>query len=187
LRLLDVFLLHCLHSDSPPDSPQEIADMAENQQRTAARGREPGLTLRRAGHEVVLTEWAGELLQAFAPMAQALDAAHSSGDYSAALNAAKAALQQPSLLPSARVLEAMAAAHDNSYVRFVRVQSQQTQQALLGLPWSPEQQARFEAMAQASLQAQNEIEAADTMPFESFRQNYVSPARLGLSSGSGVA
>ncbi len=181
LRLLDVFLLHCLHSDSPPDSPQEIADMAENQQRTAARGREPGLTLRRAGHEVLLTEWAGELLQAFAPMAQALDVAHGSTDYSAALNAAKATLQQPSLLPSARVLEAMAAEHDNSYVRFVRVQSQQTQQALLGLPWSPEQQARFEAMAQASLQAQKEIEAADTMPFEAFRQNYVSPARLGVA------
>ncbi len=187
LRLLDVFLLHCLHSDSPPDSPQEIADMAENQQRTAARGREPGLTLRRAGQEVLLTEWADELLHAFAPMAQALDAAHGSGDYSAALNAAKTTLQQPSLLPSARVLEAMAASHDNSYVRFVRVQSLQTQQTLLGLPWSLEEQARFEAMAQASLQAQKEIEAADTMPFEAFRQNYVSPARLGLSSGSGVA
>ncbi len=180
LRLLDVFLLHCLHSDSPPDSPQEISDMADNQQRTAARGREPGLTLRRAGREVLLTEWASELLQAFAPMAQALDDAHGSRDYSAALNAAGAALQQPSQLPSARVLETMAAAHDNSYVRFVRVQSLQTQQALLDLPWSPEQQARFEAMAQASLADQRAIEAADTMPFEAFRQNYVSPARLRL-------
>ncbi len=180
LRLLDVFLLHCLHSDSPPDSPQEISDMADNQQRTAARGREPGLTLRRAGREVLLTEWASELLQAFAPMAQALDDAHGSRDYSAALNAAGAALQQPSQLPSARVLETMAAAHDNSYVRFVRVQSLQTQQALLDLPWSPEQQARFEAMAQASLADQRAIEAADTMPFEAFRQNYVSPARLQL-------
>ncbi len=180
LRLLDVFLLHCLHSDSPPDSPQEISDMADNQQRTAARGREPGLTLRRAGREVLLTEWASELLQAFAPMAQALDDAHGSRDYSAALNAAGAALQQPSQLPSARVLETMAAAHDNSYVRFVRVQSLQTQQALLDMPWSPEQQARFEAMAQASLADQRAIEAADTMPFEAFRQNYVSPARLQL-------
>ncbi len=180
LRLLDVFLLHCLHSDSPPDSPQEISDMADNQQRTAARGREPGLTLRRAGREVLLTEWASELLQAFAPMAQALDDAHGSRDYSAALNAAGAALQQPSQLPSARVLETMAAAHDNSYVRFVRVQSLQTQQALLDMPWSPEQQARFEAMAQASLADQRAIEAADTMPFEAFRQNYVSPARLRL-------
>jgi glutamate--cysteine ligase len=180
LRLLDVFLLHCLHSDSPPDSPQEIADMAENQQRTAARGREPGLTLRRAGREVLLTEWAGELLQAFVPMAQALDDAHGSNDYNAALSSAQAALQQPNLLPSARVLETMAAAHDNSFVRFVRVQSLQMQQALLGLPWSPAQQERFEIMAQASLVDQHDIEAADTLSFEAFRQNYVSPARLEL-------
>jgi glutamate--cysteine ligase len=144
------------------------------------------LTLRRNGAEVQLTVWADELLQAFAPMAQALDAAHSSGDYSAALDAAKTKLQHPSLLPSARVLESMAAEHDNSFVRFVRVQSAQTQQALLGLPWSTEDQARFEAMAQASLQGQQEIEAADAMPFEAFRQNYVSPARLGLSTASGV-
>ena len=181
LRLLDVFLLHCLHSDSPPDSPQEITDMAENQQRTAARGREPGLTLRRGGCEVPLTEWADELLQAFAPTAQALDDAHGSTDYSAALMSAKATHQHPSRLPSARVLEAMAAAHDNSFVRFVSAQSLQTQQALLSLPWSPEQQAQFEAMAQASLQEQTNIEAADTQSFEAFRQNYVSPARLGVA------
>ncbi len=180
LRLLDVFLLHCLHSDSPPDSPQEIADMAENQQRTAARGREPGLTLRRDGRDVQLTEWAGELLQAFVPMAQALDDAHGCSDYSAELSSAKAALQQPNLLPSARVLETMAAAHDNSFVRFVRVQSLQMQQALLDIPWSPEQQTRFEAMAQESLVAQHDIEAADTLSFEAFRQNYVAPARLEL-------
>ena len=179
LRLLDVFLLHCLHSDSPPDSSQEIAEMADNQQRTAARGREPGLTLRRAGRDVVLSEWAAELLQAFEPMAQALDSAHGSTDYSAALNAAGVALQQPGLLPSARVLETMAAEHDNSYVRFVRAQSLQTQQALLALPWTEEQQARFEAMAQQSLADQRAIEAADTLPFEAFRQNYISPERLG--------
>ena len=73
----------------------------------------------------------------------------------------------------------MAAEHDNSYVRFVRAQSLQTQQALLALPWTEEQQARFEAMAQQSLADQRAIEAADTLPFEAFRQNYISPERLG--------
>jgi glutamate--cysteine ligase len=75
----------------------------------------------------------------------------------------------------------MAAAHENSFVRFVRVQSLQIQQALLDLPWSPAHQARFEAMAQASLVDQHDIEAADTLSFEAFRQNYVSPARLELA------
>ena len=41
MKMLDVFLLHCLTSASPPDSPEEIAELARNQQRTASRGREP--------------------------------------------------------------------------------------------------------------------------------------------------
>src|SRR6185369_4199957 len=34
-RLLDIFLLHCLLSDSPPDTPDEIAALARNQHRAA--------------------------------------------------------------------------------------------------------------------------------------------------------
>lgn len=40
-RFLDVFLLHCLLTDSPPDTPREIAALKANQHLTAARGREP--------------------------------------------------------------------------------------------------------------------------------------------------
>jgi glutamate--cysteine ligase len=47
MRLLDIFLLHCLLSDSPPDSPQEIAAMTRNQRRIAERGRDPRLRLHR--------------------------------------------------------------------------------------------------------------------------------------------
>ncbi|MDH4191927.1 MAG: glutamate--cysteine ligase, partial [Betaproteobacteria bacterium] len=41
MRFLDVFLLHCLLCNSPPETPQEIAAIARNQHRVAARGREP--------------------------------------------------------------------------------------------------------------------------------------------------
>ena len=47
MRFLDIFLLHCLLRESPPDTPQEIAAIVRNQQRVAARGREPGLRLLR--------------------------------------------------------------------------------------------------------------------------------------------
>jgi glutamate--cysteine ligase len=180
LRFLDVFLLHCLSSDSPSDTPQEIAELARNQHLTAARGREPGLQLLRGGRELGLAEWGQELLQAFAPIAQALDAVHDCKDYSQAVQSAGAALRDPATLPSARVLAAMADGHDNSHLRFVRECSQRTRQALLDLPWTAAQQARFEAMASKSLQDQQAIEAADALPFELFRQDYVSAARLGL-------
>ena len=40
MRMLDVFLLHCLLSDSPDDSPEEIAQIKHNQHLVAERGRE---------------------------------------------------------------------------------------------------------------------------------------------------
>src|SRR5690349_16948534 len=57
MRFIDVFLLHCLLSDSPDDTPEEIVALARNQQRTAARGREPGLKLERGAAEVPLVDW----------------------------------------------------------------------------------------------------------------------------------
>ena len=64
MRVLDLFLLHCLLTDSPDDSPEEIARLARNQHLAAARGREPGLMLESADGERSLLEWAAELLDA---------------------------------------------------------------------------------------------------------------------------
>jgi glutamate--cysteine ligase len=92
---------------------------------------------------------------------------------------AKGQLKDLDTLPSARVLQAMHKHHGDSFVAFARAQSRVTHQHLAGLPWTPEQQARFEAMAAKSVEDQRAIEAADSMPFEIYRQEYVSPARLG--------
>jgi glutamate--cysteine ligase len=135
---------------------------------------------------VKLTDWGTELLQEFAPIARALDAANGCGDYSAAVQSAQAALRDAAKVPSARVLGVMASAYDNSFTAFTRERSQQTRQALLDLPWGPAQQARFEAMARQSLEDQKKIEAGDSMPFEIFRQQYVSASRLGLPIGAAL-
>ena len=184
IRFLDIFLLHCLLSESPPDTPQEIAALGRNQHKTAAFGREPGLMLERGDSEVALTQWGAELMESFAPIAAALDAAHQTTDYSDALRAAQALLHEPDLLPSARVLAVMEQDFDNSFIGFTRAQSQQTKAKLLALPFSAAQQARFAALSQQSVQDQKAIEAADTMPFEVYRQQYVSPERLGLSKAA---
>ncbi|MFS2168256.1 glutamate--cysteine ligase, partial [Variovorax sp. Varisp62] len=100
-----------------------------------------------------------------------------------AVRAARAALHNPDSLPSARVLAAVEKDHGNSFIGFVRAQSEQTRATLLGLPFPAAQQAEFEQMTAESLQEQKRIEAADTMPFEIYREQYVSPARLGVSRG----
>ena len=87
---------------------------------------------------------------------------------------------QPDTLPSARVLAAMDADFENSFVGFVRAQSTKTKAHLLGLPFTADQQARYETMTHESIAEQKRIEASDSMLFETYRQNYVSPKRLGV-------
>ena len=177
-RFIEVFLLHCLMSDSPPDTPEEIVALARNQHKTAARGREPRLMLERDGTEVSLKDWGLDVIGQCAPIAAAMDAALGGTLYADAATAAQQSLQHPDTLPSACVLAAMATDFDNSFVGFVRAQSTKTQAHLLALPFSAEQQTRYEAMTQASLAEQKRIEASDSVLFETYRQNYVSPKRL---------
>ncbi len=181
IRFLDVFLLHCLMSESPPDTPDEIAEVGRNQHKTAAFGREPGLRLERCGQAVTLADWAASLLRDCAPFAAALDEAHRTSDYTDALRGAQALVQSPELLPSARVLEVMANDFDNAFVDFAIGQSQSTHAKLLALPFSGTQQTRLATMSEQSLQDQRAIEAADTMPFEIYRQQYIAPERLGMT------
>jgi glutamate--cysteine ligase len=186
LRFLDVFLLHCLLAESPPDTPAEISELAHNQHLTAARGREPGLCLQRGGQSVPLVQWGEELIRELEPIARTLDAAHGGADHADAVAHALASLQAPDTLPSTRVLQSMHAAHDDSFVAFARAQSLQAHGQLLSLPWSAKQQARYEAMAAQSLADQRAIEAADSLPFEIYRQEYTSPARLGRPASAPV-
>jgi glutamate--cysteine ligase len=180
VRFLDVFLLHCLLSDSPPDTPDEIAALARNQVRVAGRGREPGLTLERGDGHSTLHDWGTQLLDECAAAAAALDAVHGGTLYRDALGAAREVMSDADLAPSARVLATTIDDFDSSYVGFTRAQSQQTKAALLALPFPPELETRFAAMADASITERRRIEAADTMPFEVYRQAYLSTDRLGL-------
>jgi glutamate--cysteine ligase len=174
MRLLDVFLLHCLLSDSPADSPEEIRAIARNQHKVAARGREPGLSLDRGSAEIALADWGAEILAGCEPIAAALDAAHGGGAaHRDALAAAGAALADPALAPSARVLHAMARNHDNDYLRFGVVQSLLHAGQLRGMDLPREALASFEKLAERSIAEQRRIEAADRLDFESYRAKYL--------------
>lgn len=179
MRFLDVFLLHCVLSDSAQDTPNEIAALARNQHLTAAQGREPGLKLDRNGEAVSLVDWGLTIIDECLPIARSIDAALATGAlHVEAVEAARRSLQHPDTLPSARVLRAMADEHENSFVRFVRTRSVQTRDALLAMPLTPEQADRQRRMVEDSVRAQREIETSDTLPFEEFRKQYVSAGRL---------
>ena len=178
MRLLDVFLLHCLLSDSPPDSRDEIAAGARNQQKVAARGREPGLRLERDGIEIALIDWGSEILRECASIAALLDRAQGGTRHREVIDAALKRMTTPELLPSARVLDAITRDHDGSYISFVRQRSLETKARMLELPFGDELAAGFRDKARASIVERKEMEAGDTIPFEIFRQRYLAPERL---------
>jgi glutamate--cysteine ligase len=174
MRFIDVFLLHCLVTESPPDTPEEIAALGRNQHKTASHGRQPGLLLERDGREVLLVEWAQEIVEQCRPLAERLDAVHGGSDYAAALAVADARLRDLDTTPSARALQVMQADFGDSFAAFALAQSVQIRNGLLALPFDDELAAQMAAQARASVDERQRIEAADTMDFESFRADYVS-------------
>lgn len=183
MRFLDMFLLHALLSPSAPDTPEEIAALARNQHRTAARGREPGLELERGSAPVRLADWGLELIEAFEPIAQRLDedlrGSAQEGAHALALARARHGLTQPQALPSARVLDAVVREHNRSFIAFARAQSTQTRALMLEPPLAPDEAQRLRALSQESVREQQRIESLDSLPFEIYRQQYTSPERLG--------
>ncbi|MEO8739268.1 MAG: glutamate--cysteine ligase [Casimicrobiaceae bacterium] len=191
MRLLDVFLLHCMLSDSPPDNAQELAAVVSNQQRVASRGREPGLKLTRGIAEVSLFEWAAQILAECEPIAAALDAAGAAlppnSEESAALAKAAhrnvlagavATLRDPELSPSAQVLQSMTRDFDNSHTRFALTQSVLHRDAIWKLPFARDIADRYGRLAEGSLVKQRQIEAADSESFEVYLERYLAPERL---------
>src|SRR6266496_2262860 len=62
VRFLDVFLLHCLLADSPPDTREELQAVGHNKLAAASLVCEPGLRLDRQGDMVELRDWGAQVL-----------------------------------------------------------------------------------------------------------------------------
>ena len=74
--------------------------------------------------------------------------------------------------------------HDDfgdSYVDFAAAQSQRHRDALLRAPLAPETEQRYARMASESIAEQRRIESSDTVPFETYRRQYISQDLVGGS------
>ena len=177
-RFLDAFLLFCALDESPLISAHDGAIHARNFARTVKEGRRPDLTLTRDGHEVPLREWAEELIERIRPVAQLLDDQHNEGGvHESSLNQQKAKLADPSLTPSARVLEEVRAL--GSAAAFGLRQSALHAASFRDSPLMPAEAAMFDEMAAASLAEQASIEATDTGSFDDFVAAYNSSTLCG--------
>ena len=179
MHFLDVFLLHCLLADSPLDTPEEIAAVADNQYRVAERGREPGIRLTRGDGEVELVAWGAKILAECAAFAEPSTRQRGGHDHRNALATAAERLRDPHLTPSARILREVRETYANSYVGFALAQSSRHRAQMLALPLEEEAIDRMRSIAETSLAEEREIEESDAVPFEVFRQQYLGRDLLG--------
>jgi glutamate--cysteine ligase len=172
IRFLDVFLLYCLVADSPPDSQQESDLMGRNQQAIVERGRAPGLSLHNGKETVSRDEWAVEILAECRVLAELFDQATSSDLYSYALAEQATKINDPSLTPSARVLAIM---HQQGipFFRFAMNQSIAHKGYFDEHPLRGSQLASYQSTSARSLDRQREIEAADSVDFDTFLETYL--------------
>ncbi|MFL0798608.1 MAG: glutamate--cysteine ligase [Cellvibrionaceae bacterium] len=176
LAFLDIFLLHCALSDSPMAGIDEYRDIQENQKRMVTEGRKPDLTLRRSGHpqasdgEYSFAQWSQELLGEMQPIAELLDQANDTQQYSESLAIQQAKLTDSSLTPSARLLDTMKEM-DITYFQLGLLLAKQAQHSLSEPLESPLQQV-FTEEAKASLEDQVAMEATSNGSFEDYLANY---------------
>jgi glutamate--cysteine ligase len=171
IRFMDVFLLYCLMEESPPcdDDGQDIQDA--NLEAVVNRGRQPGLILNNGDGELPLSEWAGDLLNAMDGIAELLDKAHESSDYSDSMKEQRARVADPELTTSARVLREMRE-KNVPFFRLAMDYSIQWAEHFNARKLTPELQSRYEEESRQSLASQTEIEQSDSQSFEEYLNNF---------------
>jgi len=177
MRFLEAFLIFCLLRDSDPISDQDRLDIEHNQQAVAARGREPGLMLRRRGRDVALRDWAEEICAVLDRICSLLDGGAPDGPYCRALEMQREGIADPERLPSARMLAEMAAS-DESYFQYAMRLSREHQDFFVRSQLDDARRGQFEDEAERSLTEQREIEAADTLTFPEYLENYFRQSAL---------
>lgn len=170
-RFLDAFLLFCALEESPLTNDAEGHENVENFALTVKQGRRPGLHLQRGGKAVELQSWGLELLERIAPLADLLDAQRGDQVHAHSLQTQRQKLLQPELTPSARVLEAIRA-HGGSFASFALQQSRLLADDFRARPPSAAERAYFQALAQASLEQQAEMERSQSGDFDQFITDY---------------
>lgn len=171
-RFINLFLLYCLLLDSPNDSRQESAIMSSNQLAVVERGREPGLQLKTPDGPMAMHDWATDILNGLRPLADLLDGLQGNDLYTYSLDQQSAKLADPAITPSARMLEIMRT-QKLPYFRFIMSQSTAHKGYFDEHPLRDADLAHYQRLASDSITRQHEVEAADTIGFDEFLQDYL--------------
>lgn len=170
-HFLEIFALHCLLSDSPMFTDADYRRLPLNQQAMVEHGRDATLRLQVANGEADFRSLAAELFGELLPVAQLLDAAHTTGGYSSALALQIDKLKEPAMTGSAMVLRSLRDT-EGCFYRFAQDCADRTRERFLSRPLGSERMQELQAMAEQSLADQAALEAQTQQPFDEFLAAY---------------
>lgn len=175
VRFFDTLLLYCLFSQSPDIGREEWACAAENRQRVVLNGRRAGLKLcvgpGQPAEEASFTECARELLDNMQPLAELLDQVAGGDDYRSSLQSQLAKVDDPTLTPSARIIEQMSAQKVGFY-EFAMGLAEQHEKLFKETRMNGKARDKRRAEAARSHRRQSEIEDSDELEFDDFLADY---------------
>ena len=145
--------------------------MVRNQTAVVENGRQLGQQLERDSESIALSQWATELLNECAKVADLMDQHTDSDLYRSAVDAQLAKVENPDLTPSAKVIQALG--EKRSFFQFTMQHARQHAEFFAHQPANAESTARLSAEARESLIKQSQIEAADNMSFTDFVRDYL--------------
>lgn len=175
LHFMEALLALCLVRGSEPIGATEQDQLDHNFLLVARRGREPGLTLQRAGRAVPLRDWGAELLDELVGICELLDAGDPARRYQRALARQAEKLQDQALTPAARLLRELQRS-GVSFAEYTRTVSERYRARLLETSGhDPAVLAGFAAEAAESLLEQQVIERADKGSFDEYLARTLGP------------
>ncbi|MGY3311350.1 glutamate--cysteine ligase [Pantoea ananatis] len=167
VRFLDLFLIWCTLADAPEMSSDELQCSRQNWNRVVLEGRKPNLKIAVGCGEAEysLVEVGKTLFADLRRVAEALDSNQGTTEYQQVCDELVASFDDPELTYSARILKAM---KESGVTGTGIALAEQYQQLLVNEQLEVLKPEDFARQAQASVAAQQQLEANDTLDFETY-------------------
>ena len=171
IRFIDVLLTHCLVDASEPYTDEQHQMSNLNMNRVVLEGRRPGLMLQSMQGEQPLEEMAARLFEQFAEVADVLDHASGTEDYSKAVKSQLAKIQDPSLTTSGQVMKLLLDNDIDNSALGIEL-AKEYQHVITTMDYLHFSENSFVQETNRSIDEQSEIEGRDQKPFAQFIQDY---------------
>lgn len=172
---LDVFLLYCVTKPSSVMDSDQYQETEINLSAVVDHGRDPELLLLNEQQKIGLSTWALQLFAEMQEVALVLDQANNTTHYSSALQQEKQKILDPSLTPSAKILQRLISQQcDNGSLGLALAEDYKQQ--LLDSDYAFMNAEELAEHASLSIEKQRVIEQQDNVSFDDFLSSYFSVA-----------